>query len=211
MIVIKDMDKEMARLDNLINYERELWERGTFLVAGIDEAGRGPLAGPVVAASVILSLKDTYILGLNDSKKLTRIKRDVLEQEIKQRAICYAVASSDHIEIDAINILQATKLAMKRALKQLTHRPEHLLIDAVTLQDVSIPQTSLIKGDSLSASIAAASILAKCARDRMMEEFDSVYPQYGFAKHKGYPTEEHYRAIANFGACPIHRKSYRLK
>lgn len=201
---------ESQRLLKLISFESELWKEGKKHIAGLDEAGRGPLAGPVVAAAVIFPAGNVNITGLNDSKKLSALQRERLEIEIKAKALCFAVSSASHLEIDRYNILQATKLAMVRAINKLSLRPEHLLIDAITLQGVELPQLAIVKGDSLSASIAAASILAKCYRDRLMISFDKIFPQYGFAKHKGYPTVIHYTALKSFGPCPIHRRSFRL-
>ena len=205
-----DIIAENQRLEFMTCYEQDLWQEGNVHIAGVDEAGRGPLAGPVVAAAVILSKEDIYILGLNDSKKISAPKRQVLYHEIKNRALAYAIAWADHNEIDKINILQATKLAMTRAIDLLEIKPQHVLIDALVLQNLALPQTAIIRGDSLSVSIAAASILAKCKRDEIMEDYNLIYPNYGFAKHKGYPTKEHYDSLAKYGPCHIHRCSFRL-
>ncbi len=199
--------QERARLDGLLKYERELWEVGLNYVAGIDEVGRGPLAGPVVAAAVILP-RDSAIEGINDSKKLTPQKRRDLEKAIKKDALAYSISIVSEQEIDEINIYQATLKAMGKAVGLLKIRPEFLLVDAVTIPALDIPQKPIIHGDAISYSIAAASILAKEARDRMMDEFDLIYPQYGFAQHKGYGTAFHLEAINKYGPCPIHRKSF---
>lgn len=199
--------KEMDRLREMSKYETEAYQKGFLFVAGIDEAGRGPLAGPVAAACVILP-KGCMIEGVNDSKKLSAIQRDRLYDIIVEKAVSFGIGMVDEKCIDEINILNATKLAMKQAVDQVKPRPDMLLIDAVRLNDVEIPQVPIIKGDSLSISIAAASIIAKVTRDRLIEEADSLYPQYGFKKHKGYGTEEHINAIKKYGICPIHRVSF---
>ena len=206
---MKNEAAELARLAEMSLFEQNLFGQGIKLIAGIDEAGRGPLAGPVTAAAVILP-PGCIIEGINDSKKLSAIKRLRLEQIIKQKALAYAVASVNHRKIDEINILEAARLAMVKAVKRLTIHPEHLLIDAMLLP-LEIEQTSLIHGDARSISIAAASILAKNQRDRIMVAFDRIYPQYGLARHKGYPTKFHRQAISIFGLTPIHRRSFRVK
>lgn len=190
-------------------FEEALYQQGVSFVAGIDEVGRGPLAGPVVAAAVILP-RDFGVLGVNDSKKLTPKKREELDQVIREKALAYAIGVVDHKTIDQINILKATKQAMKLAILELEKKSpvEHLLIDALHLPEISIPQTAIIKGDSKSVSIAAASIIAKVARDRMMDEYHVRYPHYGFLRNKGYGTEEHYRGIEANGMCPIHRRTF---
>ena len=188
-------------------YEDSLKKEGALIIAGIDEAGRGPLAGPVAAAAVILS-NEYQILGLDDSKKLSSKKRDLLFDQINEKALAVSVFMCDEKEIDELNILQATKKAMFHAVKNLTVVPNALLLDAVKLDYLDIRQISLIKGDSLSVSIAAASIIAKVTRDRAMEEYHETYPQYNFAKHKGYGTKEHIEAIKKYGPCPIHRLSF---
>lgn len=198
---------EQTRIQGLLAEERKLWEKGYLLVAGIDEAGRGPLAGPVVAACCILPAKFS-LPGLNDSKKLTESKRAKLFVEIQEQAVDYAIASAEPAEIDALNILEATRLAMKRAVEGLKTRPHHLLIDAVALPRVELPQTPIIGGDGLSASIAAASILAKVTRDDWMRKLHSVYPDYGFDQNKGYGTAKHMQALRTFGPCPLHRQSF---
>ncbi|MCX8131950.1 MAG: ribonuclease HII [Clostridia bacterium] len=201
------LDKEKERFLDMCRYEKEGYARGKRFIAGIDEAGRGPLAGPVVAAAVILP-EEVFIANLNDSKKLSAQQRDLLFDEIKEKAVAYGIGMSDEKCIDGINILNATKKAMKAAVESLKPAPELILIDAVKLEEVYIEQEAIIKGDALSISIAAASILAKVTRDRLIEEMDGLYPQYGFAKHKGYGTKEHIDAIKKFGICPIHRISF---
>ena len=199
--------KEFVRFNEMCKYEKQAQSDEFKAIAGLDEAGRGPLAGPVVAAAVILP-ENIFIEGLNDSKLLTPKKRDLLFDVIKEKAIAYGIGIVDEKCIDEINILNATKKAMKIALSMLMPEPDLLLIDAVRLDDIGIVQIPIIKGDSLSVSIAAASILAKVTRDRFIEETDSLYPEYGFAKHKGYGTAEHIEAIKKYGICPIHRISF---
>ena len=191
-------------------YEREAFADGVKLVCGVDEAGRGPLAGPVCAAAVILP-PELVIPGLNDSKKLTDKKRRELYDIITAEAVSYGIAFASEKEIDEINILQATFLAMARAMEKLTPQPELALIDGNRTKDFGLPVRTIVKGDSLSASIAAASILAKVTRDRLMEEFDAQYPQYGFAVHKGYGTKRHYAALTEFGPCEEHRMTFLKK
>lgn len=195
----------------LSSYENEYLTKGYKVIAGIDEAGRGPLAGPVVAAACVLDPK-VQILGLDDSKKLSAKRRDVLFDEIKQKALCYEICAEDAHTIDDINILEATKKAMRRCVKGLEEKgfkPDVLLIDAVKLEGTDVPViVPIIKGDANSNSIAAASILAKVTRDRMMIEYDEQYPGYGFAGHKGYGTAAHYKSIRELGMCPIHRRSF---
>ena len=174
-------------------------------IAGVDEVGRGPLAGPVVTAAVIL---DGPIEGVTDSKKLTPKKRQALAAEIRERALCYAYGRAEVEEIDALNIHHATLLAMKRAIESLSIRPTEVLVDGLYLPQVSMPCQAIIKGDSLIAAIGAASILAKVLRDEEMEQMDALYPGYGFAAHKGYPTEVHRAALNKLGPCAIHRRSY---
>lgn len=201
--------REKERVAKLFDIERSLLQDNVKLVAGIDEAGRGPLAGPVVAAAVILP-PNCFIQGLNDSKRLTEFRRNVIEKEIKEKAVAWGIGAAGVYDIDRINIFQATRLAMERALKKLAVRPEHLLIDAMTLPDIRIPQTAVIHGDAKSASIAAASILAKCHRDNLMKFYDRRFPGYGFARHKGYPTSEHIKRLAELGETSIHRKSFHV-
>ena len=192
-----------------LDFEKQAVSEGFKLIAGIDEVGRGCLAGAVVAAACILDLSKPLPKGLNDSKKLTAKKRDLIVGEIKQNALAYSIAQIEAEEIDRINILQATKKAMRLAIENLQPRADFLLIDAVQLKDVPIPQKAIIKGDAISASIAAASILAKTYRDNLMQEFDKTYPEYGFSKHVGYGTKAHFEALRKHGACPLHRKSFR--
>ncbi len=201
--------KQEAPID-LWLYEREAFGAGVKLVCGVDEAGRGPLAGPVCAAAVMLP-PELEIPGLNDSKKLTDKKRRELYDIITARAVSYGIAFASEREIDEINILQATFLAMERAMQALSPQPELALIDGNRAKDFGLPVRTIVKGDSLSASIAAASILAKVTRDRLMEEYDAQYPQYGFAVHKGYGTKRHYAALREFGPSPIHRKTFLKK
>ena len=191
-------------------YEHEAAREGFACICGVDEAGRGPLAGPVCAAAVILP-PDIQIEGLNDSKKLTDKKRRALYDVITEQAVSYGIAFADEQEIDEINILQATFLAMRRAFEKLTVAPDIALIDGNRAPGLSCRERTVVHGDALSASIAAASILAKVTRDRLMEEYDAQYPQYGFAVHKGYGTQRHYAALREFGACPIHRQSFLRK
>lgn len=198
---------ENARIQQMLVEEKKLWQQGFLLLAGIDEAGRGPLAGPVVAAACILPARFD-LPGLNDSKMLTESKREKLYAQIHVQAIDYALGSAEPAEIDALNILQATKLAMKRAVEGLKVRPHYLMIDALTLPTVKLPQLPLIGGDLISATIAAASILAKVTRDRLMVELDTIYPEYTFSKNKGYGTSEHMKALRRLGPCPLHRRSF---
>ncbi len=198
-------------MTDLWNYEHAAQEQGYELICGVDEAGRGPLAGPVCAAAVILP-PDLEIEGLNDSKKLSEKKRDALYDIITEKALAYGIAMATEQEIDEINILQATFLAMRRAVEQLSLRPSFVLVDGNREPDLGgLPLKTIVKGDSLSANIAAASILAKVTRDRYMIEMDGRYPQYGFAVHKGYGTQKHYEALRQYDACPIHRRSFLKK
>lgn len=203
-------EKEMQRLLNLCVYENEVYESGCEYIAGVDEAGRGPLAGPVVAAAVVLK-RNGFIEGVDDSKKLAPRKRERLYEDIINNCVCYLVGIVDQKCIDEINILNATKKAMYMAISNLNPRPGHVLIDAVKLDELDIPQTSIIGGDAKSVSIAAASIIAKVTRDRIMDEYGKEYPQYGFENHKGYGTKEHISAIKKYGLCPIHRLSFTKK
>lgn len=198
------------KLEEMKVYENGLYEKGIKYIAGIDEVGRGPLAGPVVAAAVVLP-EDFDVIGVNDSKKLSEKKREELFEIIKEKAVSFAFGIVDNETIDEINILEATKKAMKEAVEGLDVQPEHLLIDAVSLADVDIPQTPIIKGDEKSVSVAAASILAKVTRDRMMVEYSEIYKDYSFEKNKGYGTKAHYEGIEKAGICPIHRKSFLKK
>lgn len=195
---------------NMWLIEQSCFERGFKIVCGVDEAGRGPLAGPVCAAAVILPA-NTDIPGLDDSKKLSDKRRRELVPVIKEQAVAYAIAMVDHQTIDEINILQATLLAMEQALTQLSVRPHIALIDGNRSKDFGLPVETVVHGDSLSASIAAASVLAKVTRDDYMIQMADTYTQYGFEIHKGYGTKKHYAALAEFGPCPIHRTSFLKK
>lgn len=190
--------------------ENEYREKGFNIICGVDEAGRGPLAGPVYAAAVILP-SDCVIEGLNDSKKLTEKKREKLFDEIKEKALAYGIASADEKEIDEINILNATFLAMKRAINSLSVKPDLALIDGNQKPHTDTEEVTVIKGDAKSMSIAAASVLAKVSRDRFMLEMAEKYPQYEFARHKGYGTKLHYEKIAQYGVCDIHRRTFLKK
>lgn len=197
-------------MSELWNYEHICYDEGFEIVCGIDEAGRGPLAGPVCAAAVILP-RDLEIEGLNDSKKLSDKRRRVLFDEITAQAVTYGIAFAIEQEIDEINILQATFLAMRRALAQLSIQPSIALIDGNRETDFGLPVRTIVKGDSLSANIAAASILAKVTRDDFMLEQAKLYPEYGFDIHKGYGTKAHYEALRKYGPCPIHRRTFLKK
>ena len=204
-------EEEIERLVNLSKFEKEGYEKGYTYIAGIDEAGRGPLAGPVVAGAVILP-KDCLLEGINDSKKISEKKREKLYDDIIENAVAWGVGIVDHTVIDEINILNATRKAMKLALENLQVKPDYILIDAEKKVDTNnIPYLPLIKGDALSISIGAASIIAKVTRDRMMREYDEMFPMYGFEKHKGYGTKAHVEALKEYGPCMIHRKSFLTK
>lgn len=201
-------EKEQQRLEQLKEIETALHQKGVGNIAGIDEAGRGPLAGPVVVAAVMMP-ENSMIEGVNDSKKVSEKKRELLYDRIIEEAISYGVAIVDQREIDAINILNATKEGLTKAILDLSIKPELILVDALTgIDTCGIPYQSIIKGDAKSYSIAAASIIAKVTRDRIMREWDAVYPQYGFAKHKGYGTAMHMQAIREYGVTPLHRRSF---
>ena len=211
-------EKELERLKEIKKIEEELYEKGITSIAGIDEAGRGPLAGPVVVACAVMP-KDSMIEGVNDSKKVSEKKRERLYEEIIEEAIGYGVGIISQEEIDRINILNATKEGLTTAIKEMEKdlqvkkreikKPEIILVDALTKIDTDhIPYRSIIKGDAKSYSIAAASIIAKVTRDRIMRQWDEVYPMYGFAKHKGYGTAAHIAAIKEYGLCPLHRRSF---
>ena len=203
-------EKEIERLTNLKKIEEDIYDkRENFkYICGIDEAGRGPLAGPVVVASVIMP-RDSMIEGVNDSKKVSEKKREKLYDLILDEAISYGIGIIDQSEIDEINILNATKKGLTKSIKELKVKPDLILVDALTHIDTNgIPYESIIKGDAKSYSIAAASIIAKVTRDRIMREWDKIYPQYGFGKHKGYGTSAHISAIKEYGLCPLHRKSF---
>lgn len=192
---------------DLLLYEKQLYDKGIRMIAGIDEVGRGPLAGPVCAAAVILPM-GKEINGVNDSKKLSEKKREVLYDIIAEEAVCFSTAYVDPATIDSINIRRATHLAMENAVKALTEKVEYLLIDGNDNIDFDIPGEYIIKGDTLSLSVAAASIIAKVTRDRYMKAQAELYPEYGFEKHKGYGTKQHMEAIRKYGLCPLHRKTF---
>ena len=201
----KQVDEDL-RLEKMLAYEKELYTQGIQLIAGVDEVGRGPLAGPVVAAAVILP-KACKIPGLNDSKKIPKSKHKEIYEAVLQNAVAIGIGIKDNQVVDQVNIYEATKLAMMEAIGQLEPQPQHLLIDAMKL-DFPIPQTSIIKGDANSLSIAAASIVAKVTRDQMMEEFDLEYPGYDFAQNAGYGTANHLAGLHKLGVTPIHRRSF---
>ena len=190
-----------------LNFEQAFWRLGVQCVAGIDEAGRGPLAGPVVAAAVIFPV-ECFVDGVDDSKKLTHHQREELFPRIQEHALCVGTGIVGQQDIDEMNILQATFKAMHIAIASLTVRPEHLLIDGNRFAGNELPFTTIVDGDALCHAIAAASIIAKVTRDRIMVEQDALYPEYGFARHKGYGTAQHRAAIAHYGLCPIHRRSF---
>lgn len=190
-------------------FEQQALSEGFSFIAGVDEVGRGCLAGPVVAAACILDLTLPLPDGLDDSKKLSSSKRELIAKQLKETSIAYAIGEASAEEIDKINILEATKLAMLRAIEQLYPSADYLLIDALTLKRPQLPQKAIIKGDTISASIAAASIIAKTYRDALMIEHDSEFPQYGFAGHKGYGAAVHLAALRQHGPCPLHRRSFR--
>lgn len=199
------LDAELKRLEVMNIFEKK-YESYKF-IAGVDEAGRGPLAGPVVAGAVILP-KDCQILYLNDSKKLSAVKRDELFDEIKEKALAYGAGIVSPERIDEINILQATLEAMREAIKSMSVEPDMILVDALKIPDIPYKQVGIVKGDAQSVSIAAASIIAKVTRDRIMDGMDKIYPEYGFASHKGYGSKTHIEAIKKYGPCPIHRKTF---
>jgi ribonuclease HII len=198
---------EGQRLRHLLRFESELWERGLTLVAGVDEAGMAPLAGPVVAGACILPC-DYRPRGIDDSKQLDARARERLAADIRRNAVAWSVARAEVDEIDSLNIYRAGLLALTRAVTALATAPEHVLVDARKLPEVRLPQTPIVHGDALSLTIAAASILAKTTRDALMSELDAAHPGYGFSRHKGYPTEEHFDALRRLGACAIHRRSF---
>lgn len=200
-------EQELNRLKNMLEIEDKLYSEGYNFVCGVDEAGRGPLCGPVVAAAVILP-KDEYIEGINDSKKLTEKKREKLYDDIMMKAVAASIGISDVDVIEKVNILNATKLAMKQAIEKLSIKPDYVLIDGNQMIDINIKAETVVSGDAKSESIAAASIIAKVTRDRMLIEFDKKYPEYGFAKHKGYGTKSHIEAIQKYGLTDIHRPSF---
>ena len=204
---IRITERDRLRFEAMARLEGELRDQGYQLIAGVDEAGRGPLAGPVVAAACILP-QEPALYGLNDSKKMTVRRREVLYGSIRDQALAWSIAMVDQEEIDRTNILLATREAMRRALRELSRQPQIALIDAVALEGLAYPVLAKTKGDALHNVIAAASILAKVARDRLMVNWDKVYPQYGFAAHKGYGTPQHMEALREHGPCPIHRRSF---
>lgn len=199
--------KDRERVAAMYEYERQANAEGYDLIAGVDEAGRGPLAGPVAVAAVILP-KELYLPFLNDSKKLSEKRRETLYDMIKEQAVAYSVVLVDREIIDKENIYEATKNGMYNAILKLSQKPDKVLIDAMPLDKLPIPSLSIVKGDAKSASIAAASVLAKVTRDRFMREMDKVYPEYGFKNHKGYGTKAHIEAIKKYGPCPLHRETF---
>lgn len=203
-------DVEEKRLEEMLKIENDLYEKGYKLIAGVDEAGRGPLCGPVVAAAVILP-ENYKIEGVNDSKKLSEKKREMLYDKIINEAVAVGVGISDVDVIEEVNILNATKMAMKEAISKLSVKPDFVLIDGNQMIDINIKASTVVSGDAKSESIAAASIIAKVTRDRMLYDYDKVYPEYGFAKHKGYGTKAHIAAIKEYGLTPIHRPSFCTK
>ena len=202
---MKRYEAELVRIEELCSFEKKYSDYS--YICGVDEVGRGPLAGPVVAGAVILP-KDCRILYINDSKKLSAKKREELSAEIQEKALAVGIGLSTQDRIDEINILQATYEAMRKAIASLSVEPSLLLNDAVTIPAVGIPQVAIVKGDARSISIGAASIVAKVYRDRMMEEYDKMYPGYGFASNKGYGSKEHIEALHRMGPCPLHRRSF---
>ena len=198
--------KEKEIIDKL-KFEKEEQSKGRFLIAGVDEVGRGPLAGPVCVACVMMPLDD-IIEGVDDSKKISEKKRDLLFEQIKEKAICYSIQMVDEQTIDEINILEATKLAMKRAIESMSVKPDVVLIDAISRLDTNAEIRGIVKGDALSYSIGCASILAKVTRDRLMCDLAKEYPEYGFEKHKGYGTKQHIEALKEYGPCVYHRLSF---
>ena len=204
--------KKVWNADEKLEYERALQKKGVRYIAGVDEVGRGPLAGPVVCAAVIMPLDENdLIVGVDDSKKLSEKKREELAKRIKEKALCYTVVEIDERTIDEINILEATKLGMKRAVESLEISPEIVLTDGNMTLDIATPQKSVIHGDALSYSIGAASIVAKVYRDNLMDEYAKTYPAYAFEKNKGYGTAAHIQAIKEQGLCPIHRRTFTKK
>ena len=204
--------KKVWNADEKLQYERALLAKGLQYIAGVDEVGRGPLAGPVVCAAVIMPLDEaSIIVGVDDSKKLSAKKRETLAEEIKKKALAYTIVEVSEKEIDEINILEATKLGMKRALETLEIQPQTVLTDGNMTLDITYPQRSVIGGDALSYSIGAASIIAKVYRDKMMDEYAKEYPEYAFDSNKGYGTAAHIQAIKEYGLCPIHRRTFTKK
>lgn len=204
--------KKIWNAEEKLQFERALRAKGFQYIAGVDEVGRGPLAGPVVCAAVVMPLdEDKLVVGVDDSKKLSEKKREQLAEEIKARALCYAIVEIDEKTIDEINILEATRLGMKKAIEGLEIPPEIVLTDGNMTIDTHFPQHSVIHGDALSYSIGAASIIAKVYRDHLMDEFAKTYPDYGFEKNKGYGTAAHIQGIKEHGICPIHRRTFTKK
>lgn len=201
------LEKQKEDLERMLEFERKLWDAGKVNIAGVDEVGRGPLAGPVVTAAVILP-HDFRLLGVNDSKKLSPKQREYLFDLIKEAAVSWSIGRREPARIDEINILEATKEAMIDAVIGLSVVPDHVLIDAVTLKNLNYPQTAIIKGDAKSVSIAAASIIAKVTRDREMEKMAIMFPGYAFESNKGYGTKTHYEGLEKLGPCEIHRKTF---
>lgn len=204
---IEKYDNELKRIDGISKYEQELYSMGKNCIAGIDEVGRGPLAGPVMTCALILP-KDCLIIDVNDSKKLSETKREELYIKIKEKAIDISIGIVNADIIDNINILQATYKAMQQSINNLNIKPDVVLIDAMTIPNIDIEQISIIRGDAKSITIGAASIIAKVKRDHIMKKFHEIYPQYGFDKNKGYGTKEHIQAIQKYGICPIHRRTF---
>ena len=203
------MAKKAWNAEEKLFFERELRANGVQYIAGVDEVGRGPLAGPVVCAAVIMPIEDSeLVIGVDDSKKLSAKKREELAEQIKQKALCYTIIEIDEKTIDEINILQATRLGMKKAVETLAITPQTVLTDGNMTLDISLPQKSIIKGDALCYSIGAASILAKVYRDNLMDEYAKSYPHYAFEQNKGYGTAAHIQGIKEYGLCPIHRRTF---
>ena len=204
--------KKIWNAEEKLSFERALQEKGVKYIAGVDEVGRGPLAGPVVCAAVIMPFDEASIIeGIDDSKKLSAKKREELSEKIKKTALCYTIVEVDEKTIDEINILEATKLGMKKAIETLSITPESVLTDGNMTIDIALPQKSVIGGDALSYSIGAASIIAKVYRDNKMDEYAKTYPHYAFEKNKGYGTAAHIQGIKEHGLCPIHRKTFTKK
>lgn len=203
------MAKKVWNAEEKLFFERELRAKGVQYIAGVDEVGRGPLAGPVVCAAVIMPIEDSeLVIGVDDSKKLSAKKREELAEQIKQKALCYTIIEVDEKTIDEINILQATRLGMKKAVETLALTPQTVLTDGNMTLDITLPQKSIIKGDALCYSIGAASILAKVYRDNLMDEYAKSYPHYAFEQNKGYGTAAHIQGIKEHGLCPIHRRTF---
>lgn len=203
------MPKRMKTERDKLAYEKEMLALGAEYIAGVDEVGRGPFAGPVVCAAVIMPLDaETLIDGVDDSKKIKEERREQLAALIRERAVAYKICEESPETIDEINILEATKRCMKRAVERLSVQPDVVFVDGNFRIDIELPQQNIVRGDALSYSIGAASLLAKVYRDSLMREYDKQYPQYGFARHKGYGTAVHIRALKEFGPCPIHRKTF---